>query len=90
MTGSQINAVLAIAAILIIGVHGGVVWAITRIRNWRAGYRHGRNAGYVAGHTAGYRKAYAEQEILVDDLREEVDHLHEMVAVLSRQQRRAA
>lgn len=42
------------------------------------------------GYQQGYRRAYAEQEILVDDLREEIDHLHEMVASLSKQQRRAA
>lgn len=90
MTGAQANAAFALAAILIIGVSNTAVWAITRIRTWRAAYRKGRDAGHVIGHVAGYRKAYAEQEILVDDLREEVDHLEALVAELYRQQRRAA
>jgi hypothetical protein len=42
------------------------------------------------GYGQGYRLAYAEQEILVDDLRDEIDHLEERMGVLSRQQGRAA
>jgi hypothetical protein len=90
MTGATINATLAFAAVLILAVYGAGIWAITRIRTHRAAYRHGHNAGRVIGHVAGYRKAYAEQEILVDDLREEIDHLEQRMAELSRQQRRAA
>ena len=50
------------------------------------GVYHGRRHGYQQG----YRRAYAEQEILVDDLRDEVDHLEERMALLSGQQREAA
>ena len=42
------------------------------------------------GYGQGYRRAYAEQELLVDDLREEIAHLEERNAQLSRQQGRAA
>jgi hypothetical protein len=42
------------------------------------------------GYTQGYQRAYAEQELLVDDLRAENEHLEERIAQLSKQQRRAA
>ena len=43
------------------------------------------------GYGQGYRQAYVEQELLVDDLREEIDHLEERNADLSHQlERRAA
>jgi hypothetical protein len=65
---------LALAAVLIISVSNVAVWAVTRIR----------------AHRAGYRKAYAEQDILVDDLQAEIRDLEQRNAELSRQQRRAA
>ena len=42
------------------------------------------------GYGQGYRRAYAEQELLVDDLQAENEHLNERIAQLSRQQGRAA
>jgi hypothetical protein len=39
---------------------------------------------------AGYRKAYAEQELLVDDLRDEINHLEQRNADLSKQMGAAA
>ena len=82
MTGATINAILALTL--------AVLWAVTRICAYLATYSKGRDAGYVIGHTAGYRKAYAEQELLVDDLQAENEHLNERNEQLSRQQGRAA
>jgi hypothetical protein len=42
------------------------------------------------GYQQGYRRAYAEQEILVDDLQAENRDLEQRNAELSRQQGRAA
>ena len=43
------------------------------------------------GYGQGYRRAYAEQELLVDDLQAENEHLEERNAYLSHQlERRAA
>jgi hypothetical protein len=92
-TGAQTNTVLALAALLIIGVSNAAVWAATRIRARRAqyaSYRRGHDAGYVAGHTTGYRKAYAEQDLLVDELRDEIEHLEQRNAELSKQMGAAA
>ena len=50
------------------------------------GARYARRFGYGQG----YRRAYAEQELLVDDLQAEIVHLEERNAQLSRQQGRAA
>lgn len=84
-TGAQTNTVLALAAILIIGVSNAAVWVSTRIRARRA-----QRASYRRGHDTGYRKAYAEQDQLVDELREEIDHLEQRNAELSKQMGAAA
>lgn len=41
--------VLAVAAVLIIGISNAVTWALTRIRNERYGYERGYEAGWIHG-----------------------------------------
>jgi uncharacterized protein (DUF2164 family) len=42
------------------------------------------------GYEQGYRRAYAEQDLLVDDLRDEIDHLEQRNGELSKQMGAAA